>query len=309
MVLVAGLVLALGAAMLFVPGSPLALSRIRPSADTAGSAPATGAPAEEDAATPTPTVTVTVTAAKPSPTPPALPFRNATVKAPPDLQFFSWSLMDRRTGEIWGSANQNATSWPASMIKAWIAADFLRRASDNHETLDQSRLDEIDSLIRDSDNDAAEDLFYSDGGNAVITRLIGICKLTDSSVDPRGWGFFDLSARDTVRMADCLGNGTAAGPQWTDYLLNLMRTVREGDWGIRDALQPADAAKVAIKNGWLDYDDDGYWHVNCMAVGDTWAMSVLQRYPIDGPHNSESFGAQNCQDVAAQLLNPAYVAS
>ena len=294
-----GVVLALGAAALFVPGSPFVRTLSgRTEAQATTSASATADPTTE-APTPTPT---------PSPTPPPLPFRNATVATPGGTDFFAWSLMDRRTGEIWGSANQNATTWPASMIKAWIGSDFLRRQSEAHATVDQARLDEITALIRDSDNDAAEDLFYSNGGNAVITRLIGLCKLTDTTADRRGWGFLNISARDTVRMADCIADGTAAGPQWTNYMLDLMRNVREGNWGIRDALQPADAAKVAIKNGWLDYDDDGYWHVNCMAVGDTWAMSVLQRYPINGPHNTETFGAQNCENVAAQLLNPAYVA-
>jgi hypothetical protein len=301
-----GVVLALGAAALFVPGSPFARSlsgrTAAQGADPTGSTSPGVATGSEPAPTPTPKPT-------PSPTLAPLRFRNATVVTPADLQFFSWSLMDRRTGQIWGSANQNAPTWPASMIKVWIAADFLRRQSEDNETVGQDRLDEITALIRDSDNDAAEDLFYNNGGNAVITRLVGLCKLTDSSLDSRGWGFVNISARDTVRMADCIADGTAAGPQWTDYVLNLMRNVREGNWGIRDALQPADAAKVAIKNGWLDYDDDGYWHVNCMAVGDTWAMSVMQRYPIDGPHNTESFGAQNCENVAAQLLNPAYIAA
>ena len=164
-------------------------------------------------------------------------------------------------------------------------------------------------MIRDSDNDAAEDLFNQLGRNASITRLLATCQLTDSKVDGRGWGFVNISARDTVRMADCIADGTAAGPQWTDFLLNLMRTVREGNWGIRDALRPADAGQVAIKNGWLDYEDDGYWHVNCMAVSDTWAMSVLQQYPINGPHADESFGAQNCENTATQLLNPSYLLS
>jgi hypothetical protein len=293
-----GVVLAVGAAALFVPGSPLALPRPgTTSAQDTGPASADGGQDQDDAVKPSPSPKAPV----------ALPFRNAPVKTPADVDFFSWSLMDRRTGEIWGSANQTATSWPASMIKAWIAADYLRRTTENKQTLDQDRKDEITTMIRDSDNDAAEDIFDELGRNASLTRLVGICKLTDTVIDPRGWGFIGISARDTVRMADCIADGTAAGPQWTNFLLDLMRNVVEGDWGIRDALQPADAAKVAIKNGWLDYDDDGYWHVNCMAVGDTWAMSVLQRYPIAGPHGDESFGAQNCENVATQLLNPAYV--
>ena len=291
---VVGVVLAVGVGALFLPGAPLASAR-----RAAASAQTDPAP-EPGGSTSSPV------APTPSPTPAPLPFRVATVVTPPGVTFFAWSLMDRRTGEIWGSTNQTATTWPASMIKGWIAADFLRRATESRQAPDQDRLDEITAMIRDSDNDAAEDIFDVLGRNASITRLLSVCKFTDSTVDARGWGFVNISARDSVRMADCIADGTAAGPQWTTFLLGLMRTVREGDWGIRDALQPTDSAQVAIKNGWLDYEDDGMWHVNCMAVGGDWALSVLQRYPIDGPHLDESFGAQNCKAVATQLLNPAY---
>jgi hypothetical protein len=296
---VVGVVLAVGVGALFVPGAPLAPSRLHDAVD------AQTDPSADDAS---PSGSAASSAApKPSPTLAALPFRATSVVVPPGVTFFSWSLMDRRTGQIWGSTNQTATTWPASMIKGWIASDFLRRATESNQAPGQDRLDEITAMIRDSDNDAAEDIFNALGRNASLTRLLSICKFTDSTVDPRGWGFVNISARDSVRMADCIADGTAAGPQWTDFLLGLMRTVREGDWGIRDALHPADAAQVAIKNGWLDYDDDGNWHVNCMAVAGDWAMSVLQRYPIDGPHLDESFGAQNCEAVATQLLNPSYV--
>src|SRR5262245_43225371 len=295
---VVGVALTVGVAALFLPGAPLALSGDRGTVDAQADPDPSDPEAPSAAPTPTPT---------PSPTPPALPFRSATVVTPQGVSFFSWSLMDRRTGQLWGSTNQTATTWPASMSKGWLAADFLRRATESKQTPAQDRINQITAMIRDSDNNAAEDIFNALGRNASITRLLSVCKFTDSRVDSRGWGFVNISARDAVRMADCIADGTAAGPQWTDFLMGLMRTVREGNWGIRDALQPADASKVAIKNGWLDYEDDGNWHVNCMAVGGDWAMTVLQRYPISGPHKGESFGAQNCEAVATQLLNPAYV--
>ena len=117
-----------------------------------------------------------------------------------------------------------------------------------------------------------------------------------------------MSARDTVRMANCIANGTAAGPRWTDWILQQMRGVRgEGDFGIREAFPQAEQPTIAIKNGWLDYDADSNWHVNCMAVTDTWALAVLQRFPDSGPDyigfgNSE----QVCTDVTTQLMNPNY---
>jgi hypothetical protein len=215
--------------------------------------------------------------------------------------------MDRRTGEIWGSSTMKGVTWPASMIKAWLAADFLRRNQQPSTT----RLHELEIMIRDSDNNAAEDIYRRNGGNASIKRLISMCRLTDTKANTAGWSFTTISARDTVRMADCIGNGTAAGQQWTDWLLEMMREVRgEGDFGIRKALPADEAAQVSIKNGWLFYDDDKNWHINCMAIGDTWALAVLQRYPGHGKWNSDYTRGRNvCRDVAAELLNPDYVAS
>src|SRR5207248_3166739 len=44
--------------------------------------------------------------------------------------FWSWALLDRYTGELTGSPNLNAVNDTASMIKAWLAADYLRRAAE-----------------------------------------------------------------------------------------------------------------------------------------------------------------------------------
>jgi hypothetical protein len=84
----------------------------------------------------------------------------------------------------------------------------------------------------------------------------------------------------------------------------------DGDFGIREAFPQAEQATIAIKNGWLDYDADSDWHVNCMAVTDTWALAVLQRFPDSGP-DYIGFGnaEQVCTDVTTQLMNPAYSSS
>ncbi len=232
-----------------------------------------------------------------------LPFRPATVTVSGD-SWLSWALMDRRTGEIWGSATMDETSWTASMIKAWLAADYLRRAGD--EMTPQLR-HTVEIMIRDSDNDAADQVYALDGGPESIQRLISICGLTDSAANPAGWAVTNLSARDSVRMGTCIAGGTVAGPRWTPYLLDLMRGVRgEGDFGIRTALPPGQAGTVAIKNGYEDFVGDGLYHVNCLAIGDTWTLAVMQRYePRSSWDPDLARGAQGCADVAAQLLAPA----
>src|SRR5687768_13456783 len=50
-----------------------------------------------------------------------------TIKTP---GHWSWTVLDRRTGAFSGSANFHVVNVSASMIKAWLAADYLRRAAE-----------------------------------------------------------------------------------------------------------------------------------------------------------------------------------
>jgi hypothetical protein len=307
LVILAGL--GLGAAARFVPGSPVAITSASPGPTGTAQAIAADSTPMSTPRVSTPRVS-TPRLPTPRPTPPPLPelrFNPASLSVAA-TGFLAWALMDRRTGKIWGSPTMTGTTWPASMIKAWLASDFLRRATENNQEPSAAILAVLDQMIRDSDNKAAQDIYVRNGGPASIKRLITMCELTDTTASRRGWSFTNISAQDTVRMADCIGDGVAAGPAWTNWVLTKMRTVRVGDFGIRKALPAAEAATVSIKNGWLLYDDDKSWHVNCMAVADSWALAVLQRYPGTGPWASDFKQGQDvCKQVATQLMNPKYV--
>ncbi|MEV0728810.1 serine hydrolase [Polymorphospora sp. NPDC050346] len=213
--------------------------------------------------------------------------------------FLSWAFLDRRSGRITGSANHTAPSDTMSMVKAWLAADYLRRIPPG-ETPTEARLDALTRMIRDSDNAAAQDLFAVLGRRRSIERLVETCGLTDSAPYHDAWSNTVVSARDTVRIGLCLADGRAAGDRWTPWLLDEMRRVRGvGDFGIRAAL-PADLApQVAIKNGWLLRDEDGLWHIACLAIGPDWVVAALARYP--GRLGFE-YGTGLCRDVGGQLL-------
>jgi len=255
----------------------------------------------------------------PSPSAPAvtpLPFASTAVTLPADVKFVGWALLDRRTGDIVGNENFDKVNTTASMIKAWIAADYLRTNAEKGITPSSSRMHEVSIMIRDSDNNAATDLYAVNNcwptptpcayNPRTIQRLIDMCGLTDSKAGSR-WSLTQLSARDAARMGLCIANGTAAGAKWTDWLLNEMRNVRgEGDYGIRKAF-PADvAATIAIKNGWFPrpgsaghWPEDGNWHMNNLAIGDTWVLAIEIRYP-----NNLSFehGQDLMKEIASQLL-------
>lgn len=267
-------------ALRLLPGAPLAAS----AGGDWGEATGTGT------STPTPT---------PTPTLPPLPVSAQDVEI--DLDgWYSWALLDTRTGEISGSDNRDETSTTASLIKAWTAADYLRRATEQGEQPSNARLAQVRIMIRDSDNAAAEALYTVNGRTESIKRLIDICELTDSSpASNGGWSRTQLSAQDTVRMGACIADGRAAGPEWTDWLLDEMRAVRGvGDFGIRKAFPAAERQQIAIKNGWVDRVAEQEYHVNCLAIGDGWTMAVMVRYAINRGYLP---GAKVCQQVAEQL--------
>jgi hypothetical protein len=244
-----------------------------------------------------------------SPTLAPLRFRAAPVTVT-TIGFLSWALLDRRTGEIVGSDNMTSgTTTTASMIKAWLAADFLRRADESGQAPSQARLGTLEVMIRDSSNEAAVQIYTLNGKTPSIQRMITICGLTDSKATPGEWSRTYVSARDTVRLGDCIADGRAAGQKWTTWLLDMMRKVNGvGDFGPRKVLPPAEAATVAIKNGWLERDESKpyTWHVACLAIGDTWVLAVLQRYPRTNGWDSDfAHTREVAEAVARQLLNPA----
>lgn len=218
--------------------------------------------------------------------------------------WYAWSVLDRRTGDIIGSDNMGETSTTASLIKSWIVADYLRRAADAGQTPSSGKLADATRIIRDSDNVRAEQFYNSVGRSASIKRLLSLCKLTDSSVaSDGGWSRTKLSPRDTARLGQCIADGRAAGPKWTKWLLNEMKLVRgTGDFGIRKAFPAAERKTIAIKNGWVDRTREQEMHINCLAIGDTWTMGVMVRYPIDTGYE---YGMKNCEKITGALLrNP-----
>lgn len=214
--------------------------------------------------------------------------------------WWSWSMIDERTGTVYGSKNMTETNTTASMVKSWIAADYLRQAAGRGETPEADRLADLTRMIRDSNNAVANTVYAELGGTSSIQRLIDICGLTDSRLsEDGGWSRTLLSARDTARMGSCLADGRAAGTQWTGWLLDEMRQVRgSGDFGIRSAFPTGVRETIAIKNGWIDRVAEDEYHLSCLAIGTDWTVGVLTRYPVD---LGQEYGADICEQVGAQL--------
>jgi hypothetical protein len=261
-------------------------------------------------------------AAQQPPGPPTLhaPADPAAVPVPPQASFFGWALVDRRTGEVSGSANKDTGSnTTESMIKVWIAADYLRKQSAPSGTA----LAELSRMIDDSDDNMAIKYYALNGGDSSVQELISLCGLRHTSPSGREeWSYTNMPAADAAALGMCVARGTAAGAKWTPWLLDTMRKVKGGvpdqqrttgggRWGIIDALPAGLAAGTAIKNGWTAQAYDHNWHVNCLAIHSDWVLAVELRYPWTSPDgdwhhaNNLQAGANACAAVTRALLIPA----
>jgi hypothetical protein len=269
-------------------------------------------------------VTMDMMAAEPAPDDALRPERvslfESDVEVDVDIEgFLAWAALDRTTGARVNSANATDTSSTESMIKVWIVADYLRRATEQGLAPSEERLRDARLAIRHSHNGAAQRLYVAGGQDDVVDRMIEICGLTDTYIPEGGsgwWSRTEMSAIDAVRLGECVADGAAAGPEWTDWLLTEMQQVvgttadedqrpeedfEGGRWGVIKGL-PAEAADrgVSIKNGWTRIGRDSSWHVSCLAITDGWVIAVMVRYPAE---YSLDYGAERCASVARQLLD------
>jgi hypothetical protein len=225
----------------------------------------------------------------------------------PDTNYYGWALLDRQTGAVAGSPN-SATEGNTveSMIKPWIVGDFLRQLTENGDTPSQEVLDELTLVIVDSNDPLAESYYQQGGAYSVLRRLVDTCGLADVEIGDSWWSTY-MTPDDAVRYGECIADGRAAGPQWTQWLLRTMTQVRGGvddqisgteqggRWGIIDGLPPELAAKVSIKNGFTSYMDG--WHVNCMAIHPDWVLVVMMRSWDD-----LAGAADGCAQIARDLV-------
>lgn len=214
---------------------------------------------------------------------------------------YAWSLTN--LAGTYGSPQADTfTSSTESMIKPWLAADYLRRTPQPPAY----RLAELSRMIIDSDDGAAQDIYTIDGADASVARMIAICGLRHTTATHAWWSYTMMSAADATTLGVCLADGRAAGPH-TPWLLAAMRAVTGdvtdqqattggGRWGIIDGLPPQLASVTAIKNGWTRHLDG--WHVNCLAVGPGFSLAIMMRYP---PGYTLDYGATACAAITRQL--------
>jgi len=210
------------------------------------------------------------------------------------------AVYDVRTGQSWqlGDGQPQAE---ASIVKLDILETLLARQ--DGATLPAGDQALAQSMIEDSDNDAATSLWDEAGGAAGLAAYNGAAGLTGTTpsqcVDCAGfawpgWGLTTTLPRDQLTLLKQL-IVPASRPLLSDtarsYALSLMENVApEQRWGVSGGV-PA-GVTVALKNGWLPLDGANTdWQVNSVGwvsgAGRDYLIAVLttgspsEQYGID----------------------------
>jgi hypothetical protein len=149
----------------------------------------------------------------------------------------------------------------ASIVKVDILAALLYQAQQDGQPLTGNEQELATTMIENSNNDAASDLYYDAGGAAGIDEVNRVLGLTDTAVGTDGyWGLTTTTADDQIRLLRDVF--TSSSPLWRSsrrYIQSLMSNVEADQrWGIPAAARPG--TSYMVKNGWLP--NPARWEIN-----------------------------------------------
>ena len=215
--------------------------------------------------------------------------REATADAANNGADISFNILDRRTKQE--IANGDGAAFPiASVAKLFIADDLLLQVVKGQTQLTPDDRQQLDAMLRSSDDTAAENFWNRSGGSAIITRVITRYGLggTTTPYDGHWWNTMSTTA-DLVRYYDMLLDGTGGLPpeQANIILSNLSESTPDGDdgypqrFGIPDGLF---AEPVAVKQGWMCCWNGGNWlHMSTGVIGrdHRFVIAIGSMQPVD----------------------------
>jgi hypothetical protein len=199
--------------------------------------------------------------------------RRATEQAADAGANITLQVLDRNTDQVVSNGN-NKPIPIASVAKLFIADDLLLQEAKGQTQLSPADRKSLDTMLRSSDDSAAEIFWYRSGGSAIITRVAARygLKSTTTPYDGHWWNTMSTAA-DLVRYYDMLLDGSGGLPpeRASIILSNLAQSTPNGidgypqRFGIPDGLF---AEPVAVKQGWMCCWSGGNWmHMSTGVIG------------------------------------------
>lgn len=206
------------------------------------------------------------------------------------------TVLDRNTGQV--VSNGNNEKMPiASVVKLFIADDLLLQEANGQTQLSPADRQQLDVMLRSSDDSAAEVFWNRSGGSAIINRVKARYGLGATTTPYNGRWFNTLSTPgDIVHYYDLLLSGAGGLPpeRASIILSNLAAStpmaidgtqpggVYPQRFGIPEGLYNE---PVAVKQGWFCCWNGGNWvHWSTGVIGPDrrYAMAIASMQPTDG---------------------------
>lgn len=187
-------------------------------------------------------------------------------------------VMDRNTGQLVSNGNQTTIAI-ASVVKLFIADDLLLQEANGETVITPEDREQLDVMLRSSDDSAAEVFWNRSGGSPIVNRVAARYGLSSTRPPNNGrWWNTISTAADLVRYYDMLMSGRGGLPpeQANIILSNLAAStpmaidgtqpggVYPQRFGIPDGLY---AEPVAVKQGWMCCIGSDWMHLSTGVIG------------------------------------------
>jgi hypothetical protein len=182
----------------------------------------------------------------------------------------------------------------ASVVKAMLLVAYLNRLARMNEPLTADHEEDLHSMIRVSDNDAATAI-WTQVGERGLYKLAAQAQMTGFAVTDT-WGIARITAENQARFFADIVDLTA--PVYRDYARALLLSIAaEQSWGIPEVARPQ--WQVFFKGGWLTNERGSLVHqvARLEREGSSWAIAVL----TDG-NPSDGYGRETIRGIGEHLL-------
>ncbi len=160
----------------------------------------------------------------------------------------------------YGSAQEFVT---ASIVKVDILSTLLYQAQQSGQLLSPEEEALATTMIENSNNDAASDL-YDDAGRAEgIDQANQVFGLSETTAGTDGcWGLTGTTVDDQIRLLRLVfTRPSVLTVRSQDLIQDLMSQVEpDQQWGVPAAAD--DGTPFMVKNGWLPSGTTGLWEIN-----------------------------------------------
>jgi hypothetical protein len=166
---------------------------------------------------------------------------------------------DLTTGQT-ASYNGGDDFVTASIVKVDILSALLYQLQQSGESLSDEQQELATTMIENSNNDAASDLYDDDGEATGIDAANKAFGLTDTAVGTDGyWGLTTTTVTDQIKvLRQVFTSDSLLTSSSRDYIQDLMSQVEADQrWGVSAA---ASRGSYLVKNGWLPNPD--LWEIN-----------------------------------------------